>query len=173
MNTLCGSEKPIPFEFLINGTFLRTTIDEYLISHGISAESTLSIEYVKAKLPPLFVASYQHDDWVSSVDVLSASSLYSRGIKQSVTPGQERIVSGGYDGFLRVWDMSSQVLATSPSWENGGHATMIKAASFVDSSHIATSDSYGVIRLWKVSSIDSLLLALHIVSFKPTCIVGE
>ena len=158
-----GSEKPIPFEFLINGTFLRTTLDEYLVSHGISAESTIAIEYVKAKLPPLFVASFEHDDWVSSVDILSSSSLDSRGVRSSITPGQERIVSGGYDSFLRIWDTSSQVLATSPSRDNGGHATMIKAASFIDSSHIASSDMYGLIRVWKYAEDQTELTA----SLKP------
>ncbi|CAG8106357.1 unnamed protein product [Penicillium nalgiovense] len=34
VNNLLSSEKPIPFEFLINGTFLRTSIDEYLVDNA-------------------------------------------------------------------------------------------------------------------------------------------
>ena len=33
----------IPFDILINGEFLRTTIDEFLTKNGINAESTLDV----------------------------------------------------------------------------------------------------------------------------------
>jgi len=66
--------QPVPLEFLVNGQFLRTSLDEYLTQNGISAETTLNVEYVKALIPPLHVASYEHDDWVSAVDVLSNSA---------------------------------------------------------------------------------------------------
>ena len=74
MNRLLETERPLPLEFLVNGQFLRTSLDEFLTQNGISAETTLSVEYVKALIPPLYVSSYEHDDWVSSVDVLSQSS---------------------------------------------------------------------------------------------------
>ncbi|KAL3450658.1 hypothetical protein BJX65DRAFT_293878 [Aspergillus insuetus] len=145
VNNLLGNDKPIPFEFLINGAFLRTSIDEYLTANGISAETTLEIEYVRALIPPLHIASYEHDDWVSSVDVLSASSA------SSIPQGQERILSGSYDGLLRVWNTSSQVVATSPSQTEGGHASSIKAAKFVSSNSIVSAGLDRTVRLWKYS----------------------
>ncbi|KAL2808114.1 hypothetical protein BJX63DRAFT_424877 [Aspergillus granulosus] len=149
VNNLLGNDKPIPFEFLINGTFLRTSIDEYLTANGISAETTLEIEYVRALIPPLHIASYEHDDWVSAVDVLSASSA-SAG-STTIPQGQERILSGSYDGLLRIWNMSSQVIATSPSPTDGGHTSSIKAAKFVSPTQIVSAGLDRTVRLWKYS----------------------
>ena len=134
-----GSERPIPLEFLINGSYLRTSIDEYLTANGISAESTLAVEYVRALIPPLYVASFEHDDWVSSVDI---------------QPGHERILSGSYDGFLRMWNSSSQVLATSPGAAQGGHQSSILSAKFVSPTQLASSGLDRTIRLWTYTEED-------------------
>ncbi|KAL5342609.1 hypothetical protein BJX70DRAFT_386099 [Aspergillus crustosus] len=150
VNNLLASDKPIPFEFLINGAFLRTSIDEYLTANGISAETTLEIEYVRALIPPLHIASFEHDDWVSSVDVLSASSPAATS-SAFISKGQERILSGSYDGLLRVWNMSSQVIATSPSPVDGGHASSIKAAKFISPNSIVSAGLDRTVRLWKYS----------------------
>lgn len=155
VNNLLGNDKPIPFEFLINGTFLRTSIDEYLTANGISAETTLEIEYVRALIPPLHIASFQHDDWVSAADVLSATSpAASWASSTGIVQGQERILSGSYDGFLRVWNMSSQIVATSPSPSDGGHTSSVKAAKFVSPHQIVSAGLDRTVRLWKYSESD-------------------
>lgn len=154
MNNLLGNEKPIPFEFLINGTFLRTSIDEYLAANGISAETTLEIEYVRALVPPLHIASFEHDDWVSSTDVLSATApaaSWASWASSTIAAGQERILSGSYDGLLRIWNMSSQTIAISPSAADGGHGAAIKAAKFVLPTQIASAGLDRTIRVWKYS----------------------
>jgi ribosome biogenesis protein YTM1 len=150
VNNLLSSEKPIPFEFLINGQFLRTSIDEYLVSNGISAETTLEIEYVRALIPPLHIASFQHDDWVSATDVLSKTSpAASWASGATFTSGQERILSGSYDGLLRIWNMSSETIATSPAAAEGGHTASIRAAKFVSPNQIASAGLDRTVRLWK------------------------
>ncbi|KAL1972359.1 hypothetical protein VTN31DRAFT_6773 [Thermomyces dupontii] len=145
VNNLLGNEKPIPLEFLINGTFLRTSLDEYLTANGLSAETTLEVEYVRALIPPLHVASFLHDDWVSAVDVLSAASHGG----ESLTPGQERVLSGSYDGMLRMWNMSSQTIAVSPSAADGGHTSAIKAAKVVSPTQIASASLDRTVRVWQ------------------------
>ena len=102
-------------------------------------------------MPPLYVGSFEHDDWVSSVDVLSATSLAGQGPDngKSVAPGHERILSGNYDGLVRVWNMSSQILVTSPSAANCGHTASIKAVKFINGSHIASSGMDRTVRIWK------------------------
>ncbi|OJJ03637.1 hypothetical protein ASPVEDRAFT_134869 [Aspergillus versicolor CBS 583.65] len=150
VNNLLSNDKPIPFEFLINGAFLRTSIDEYLTANGISAETTLEIEYVRALIPPLHIASFEHDDWVSSVDVLSVSSSAAAG-SSAISQGQERILSGSYDGLMRVWNMSSQVIATSPSPTEGGHTSSIKATKFVTPTSIVSAGLDRTVRVWKYS----------------------
>lgn len=50
VNGLLENEKPVPLEFIVNGTYLRTTLDEYLSKNGLSTETTLAIEYVRARI---------------------------------------------------------------------------------------------------------------------------
>ncbi|KAL8874663.1 MAG: hypothetical protein Q9174_000003 [Haloplaca sp. 1 TL-2023] len=151
VNTILGNESPVPFDFLINGTFLRSSLDDYLTQHGISSETTLSLVYVKAATPPVHLASFEHDDWVSAVDVLSTASAARTGENRNDVrqPGHERILSGSYDGLLRIWNMSSQVVATSPGASDGGHTSPIKAARFVSSSQLLSSGSDRVVRVWR------------------------
>ncbi|KAI1950886.1 ribosome biogenesis protein ytm1 [Ophidiomyces ophidiicola] len=141
VNNLLATEKPVPLEFLINGTYLRTSIDEYLTANGISAETTLDVEYVRALIPPLHIASFLHDDWVSSVDVIG-----------SEVPGQEHILSASYDGLLRVWNLSSEVINTSPLARDGGHQGAIKCARVLSPHHIVSSGMDRTVRLWKYPS---------------------
>ncbi|KAL8843607.1 MAG: hypothetical protein Q9170_000111 [Blastenia crenularia] len=151
VNTILEKEKPIPFDFLINGALLRSSLDDYLTQHGISAETTLYLEYVKAAIPPVHLASFEHDDWVSSVDVLSSASA-TGVLRKDVNmqkPGHERILSASYDGLLRIWNKSSQITAISPSAEEGGHVSSVKAAKFISSSHIASSGTDRTVRVWK------------------------
>jgi ribosome biogenesis protein len=137
VNNLLHTEKTVPLEFIINGTYLRTTLEEYLTNHGISAETTLAVEYVRARIPPQYVASFEHDDWVSDVDVATTTS--------------PRILSASYDGLLRVWNTSSQVLATSPGPAKGGHSSFVKSARFVSPSQVVSGGFDRTLRLWKYS----------------------
>ncbi|KAK8197793.1 putative microtubule associated protein [Phyllosticta capitalensis] len=154
VNNLLENEKPIPFEFLINGQFLRSSIDEFLTENGISAETNLTVEYVRALIPPLHVASYEHDDWVSSVDVLSATSPAARWGSE-IAQGNERILSGCYDGLLRVWNTStSEVIATSPGAIGGGHTNYITSAKFLSSKTLVSAASDRTVRVWTYQEAD-------------------
>ncbi|KZF24744.1 ribosome biogenesis protein ytm1 [Xylona heveae TC161] len=169
VNTLLESEKPVPFEFLINGTFLRTSLDEYLTANGISAETTLTLEYVRARVPPSHIASFEHDDWVSAVDVLSSkSAAASWATDAPVAPGQERILSASYDGLLRVWNTSSQLLATSPSPSEGGHSNSIKAAKFLSPSQIVSAGLDRTVRVWNYTADNTLKPALELYGHKSS-----
>ncbi|KAI4642376.1 hypothetical protein J4E93_007524 [Alternaria ventricosa] len=128
----------IPFDILINGEFLRTTIDEFLTKNGINAESTLDVEYTRALVPPLNVTSFEHDDWVSAVDVLSG-----------VQSGQERILSASYDGLLRVWNTSGDVLATSEAPNNGGRITSLKTAKWLSEKKMVAAGLDNTVRVYK------------------------
>lgn len=63
----------------------------------------------------------------------------------------ERILSGSYDGLLRVWNMSSEVLATSQSAADGGHTSSIKAAKFFSPSQLVSGGLDRTLRIWKYS----------------------
>ncbi|KAJ3368564.1 ribosome biogenesis protein ytm1 [Allomyces arbusculus] len=89
VNHLLGrTENPLPLDFLIDGTLLRSSLAAYLESHGLSAENELVLEYLVALPPPTPVAAFHADDWISAVAI----------------PSKDRVVSAGYDGVVRVWD---------------------------------------------------------------------
>jgi centromere/kinetochore protein ZW10 len=148
VNNLLHTEKPIPFEFLVNGQFLRTSLEEFLTQNGISAETTLNVEYTRALVPPVHVTSFEHDDWVSAVDVLSQSS--SAGVwSHGVASGQERILSASYDGLLRVWNLSGDAIATSTPPNNGGRISSLKSAKWISDKKIAAAGLDNVVRVYK------------------------
>lgn len=142
VNTLLDSETPTPFEFLINGAFLRTSLDEYLTANGVSAENVLSLEYVKARLPPAFLASFPHDDWVSGVDILG-------------TGPESTILTACYDGHVRLWNPSGELLTTSLSTAhesvpaNGGQIPSLKTARFAGIDHVVSAGRDRTVRIWK------------------------
>jgi ribosome biogenesis protein YTM1 len=156
INHLLNSEKPTPLDFLVTtGTtgsnFLRGSVDDFLLSSGQSAEQVLTLEYVRAFIPPLYLASFEHDDWVSSVDILSSLSPAAFAASEQIIPGQERILSASYDGLLRVWNLSSQILTTSSGASQGGHTAGIKSARFISPSIVVSAGLDRTVRLWKYS----------------------
>jgi len=154
VNKLLDSEKAVPYEFLIKGQFLRTSIDDFLTANGISSESTLSVEYVRAIIPPLFAAAFEHDDWVSSVDVLSVTSPAAVWANDKEKPHlcHDRILSASYDGSLRLWNANSELLGTSPSMANGGHSAAIKAVKFLSPTSLVSGGNDRTVRMWECCS---------------------
>lgn len=142
-------ENRIPFDILINGEFLRTTVDEFLTKNGINAETTLDVEYTRALVPPLNVTSFEHDDWVSAVDVLSPSSAVETWSGSGVQSGHERILSASYDGLVRVWNTSGDVLATSEASNNGGRITSLRAAKWLSEKKFVAAGLDSTVRIYK------------------------
>jgi ribosome biogenesis protein YTM1 len=80
---------PTPFDFLIDGRFLRTDLATYLTQHKqASTESVITLEYVAAAPPPSSLPSRPHPDWISALN--ASHSLY--------------IVTACYDKHVRVFN---------------------------------------------------------------------
>ncbi|KAJ2450854.1 ribosome biogenesis protein ytm1 [Coemansia sp. RSA 2336] len=105
VNHLLGHEKPVPFDFLVDGQFLRESIAKYLKENSLSAENILTLEYVESMLPPTEIASYSHDDWISSISAAAS----------------DRFMVGSYDGIVRVWNAQSECES-----ELRGHESAVK-----------------------------------------------
>lgn len=133
VNHLLETETPIPFDFLINGTLLRTSIEEYLTENALSSEAFITLEYTRSVLPPSFLASFNNEDWVSSLDVK-----------------HNQILSGSYDGIVRTWDLSGKVQK-----QFSGHSGAIKAVRWISETRVASAGNDRQIRLWKASAVDS------------------
>ncbi|CAK7273213.1 ribosome bioproteinsis protein ytm1 [Sporothrix epigloea] len=131
--SMLATDQPVPFDFLVDGAYLRTTLEDYLKESGISSETTILLQYVRSLVPPIFEASFQHDDWVSSVDV-----------------SEKRLLSGSYDGLVRLWNTAGNVVATSVCGALG-HTAAVKSARFVTATHIASAGLDRTVRIWKYS----------------------
>lgn len=149
VNNLLEHEKPVPFDFIINGSYLRTSLEQFLTENGISSETIVDAEFAPAQKVPQYVASFEHDDWVSSVDVLSS---------RLATSNQPRILSGSYDGLLRVWNASANIMATSAGRAGGGHSC-VKDARWISSTEVASVGYDGVVRIWRYQEADDGLSA--------------
>lgn len=73
--------------------------------------------------------------------------------KDKPRSGFERILSGSYDGLLRVWNGDSELLASSPSAVNGGHTAAVKAVKFLSASRLVSAGNDRIIRIWEYSDI--------------------
>lgn len=129
-------QKQIPFDFLIDGVLLRSSIQDYLTKNGLSNEAFISLEYTRAVLPPSFLGSFNNEDWISSIDTVTNSNVDS----------PEQILSGSYDGIVRTYNMSGNV-------ENQyvGHSGSIRAVKWISSTRIVSSGNDRQVRLWKTN----------------------
>ncbi|XXG99776.1 hypothetical protein Hte_006117 [Hypoxylon texense] len=153
--SMLATPSPIPFDFLVDGSFLRTSIEDYLKSRGLSSESTLTVQYVRSLIPPVYQASFQHDDWVSAVDALSASSRAGLWSGDRFPTGRDRLLTASYDGLLRVWNGAGAVVATSPAGAGSGFS--VKAARWLSASQAASAGLDRVVRVWKYAEADDFL----------------
>lgn len=121
---------PVPFDFLINGEILRTSLRDYLISKGLSSEILLNLEYKKAVLPPSYLNNFNNDDWISSLDLQN-----------------QNVLSGSYDGIVRTWDMSGNIKK-----QYQGHHGAIKAVKYISDTRIVSGSLDRTLRLWKTAA---------------------
>lgn len=139
VNHLLGTETPTPFDFLVDGVLLRTSLAKLALKVRASAEATLVVEYVPALGPPTAAETAPHDDWVSSVDGSWATA----------------VVSGGYDNKARLWSPKGKLLA-----ELDGHNAQVCAVSLAppsdgsagsESAVVLTASADGTARSYAVT----------------------
>ncbi|KAK6459191.1 ribosome biogenesis protein YTM1 [Scheffersomyces xylosifermentans] len=150
VNHLLGNDgesdetKPIPFDFLIDGVLLRTPIQDYLTKNGLSSEAFISMEYTRAVLPPSFLASFNNDDWISSLDTINKASPSVTLSNLSIS--QPKILSGSYDGIVRTYNMSGNV-----EKQYVGHSGPIRSVKWIYPTRIVSAGNDRQVRLWKTS----------------------
>ncbi|CAA2957696.1 ribosome biogenesis WDR12 homolog [Olea europaea subsp. europaea] len=125
-----------PFDFLIDGKFLRISLEDFLVAKGISAERVIEIEYVKVVAPRREDISL-HDDWVSAVD--GSHDGY--------------ILTGCYDGLGRIWKDAG--ICTHVLEGHTGPITSVRVIKLkVESAFnlVATASKDRSLRLWKIDA---------------------
>ncbi|BBH00239.1 Transducin/WD40 repeat-like superfamily protein [Prunus dulcis] len=97
VNNLIQTENPDwevePFDFLINGELVRMSLENFLLAKGISAETILEIEYIRAVVPRKEEEPSLHDDWVSAVDGSSPRVWKAAGVCTHILEGHSEPVS--------------------------------------------------------------------------------
>lgn len=141
VNTLLGNEKGdhTPFDFLLNGQFLRTSLREIMTAELISPETTLEITYILANRPPEVSIEIPHPDWISSIDA------------RNLSKSSQTVVSGCYDGIVRVWKYSSdQKEPVQLLHEGKSHSGGIKyVCSFENNEKLLISSSLDkTLKIW-------------------------
>ncbi|GLI64919.1 hypothetical protein VaNZ11_008313, partial [Volvox africanus] len=147
INHLLALDPPRPFDFLADGELIRKSLEQHLLSHNLSAESTLEVEYVPAVIPPQQKSSIPHDD--CSLDASrAASSLSASPSSTRNAVGSGPIVSGSYDGQIRIWNGELQCTATVSAHPGG-----INCVRFLPQSQgdlLLTSGKDRTVKMWRV-----------------------
>ncbi|KJZ74167.1 Ribosome biogenesis protein ytm-1 [Hirsutella minnesotensis 3608] len=150
--SMLDTSSPIPLDFLANGTFLRTSIQEFLAANGLSSETTLTLQYVRSLLPPVYEASFQHDEWVASVDVVSASAPASKTLEGG--NARDRVASASYDGLVRIWNPSGEAIATSSAGRAGGHTQRLNAVRWLSPAKLVSAGLDRKLVVWDYREAD-------------------
>ncbi|KAI6126919.1 WD40-repeat-containing domain protein [Pisolithus sp. B1] len=132
INKALSLTDPIPFDFLVSGEILRTSLAEWTAEKGVGEEETLEVEYFESVLPPQRLSALPHDDWVSSV---------SCSISQ-------HFLTASYDGHVRLFDHSQNCIRDVPAHLAPGPNTSDHSCIIASASHDLTA------RLTKISLAD-------------------
>jgi ribosome biogenesis protein YTM1 len=142
LNHLLENPTPIPYSFLINSVYLPSTLDDYITSNSVSREEILEIEYVRSVLPPKWQARWTQDDWVGGVSVRETG-----------------VLTGGYDGVVRVWDWSGNVVSKGKSGE--GALRPVKCVKWTDDDGFVSGGMDGSVRIWEYEDGAGISLVLE------------
>jgi ribosome biogenesis protein YTM1 len=70
INKVLKSPTPVPFDFLINGEVLRTSLEAWVKKNrGGDEEGTIDVEYVRSVMPPEEVGRVEQEDWISGLSL--------------------------------------------------------------------------------------------------------
>ncbi|BGP15196.1 hypothetical protein JCM10213_000854 [Rhodosporidiobolus nylandii] len=75
INKVLENDSPIPFDFLIDQTLLRSSLGAYCAATGMSEEVVLDVEFLPSTLPPQLESTQPSEDWVSDVSVAVRGAL--------------------------------------------------------------------------------------------------
>ncbi|KAJ7543544.1 hypothetical protein O6H91_09G042900 [Diphasiastrum complanatum] len=135
INALLGLEKPKPFDFIVEGDLIRTSLEKLLLAKNLSAETILNIEYTPALVPPQLQASHKGEDWFSAVN--GSNSRY--------------VFTGSYDGIARGWRANGQC-----SFSLEGHNEAITSVAVMPTEdestmELLTASKDRSLRFWQIT----------------------
>lgn len=135
-NSTRPSLSPRPFDFLVNGQFLRGSLGALIEQSAMYTEEIIRLEFVEAMAPPAPPQQQPHDDWVSGVAGRADGAF----------------ATASYDGNGRLWTDSGELLAVL-----AGHTAGLGAICWLSSDdsgpdaplRCATASEDETVRLWR------------------------
>ncbi|CAM9231156.1 unnamed protein product [Choristocarpus tenellus] len=149
VNHLLGRDPPTPFDMLVMGRFLRSSLRSILRRNALSGEAVLEVEYMPAIRQPTEAEHAEQPDWVSAVASAGKDGAF--------------FVTGCYDGCLRVYGSDCKVASV----EEAHHSpvTALCAVPSGSQSCLFLSGSKDMTaRLWRASGSHSDDCTLETVS---------
>nr|GAT61279.1 microtubule binding protein [Mycena chlorophos] len=137
VNKALSLPKPVPFDFLLRGDILRSSLADWCTQNGVGEEETLEIEYIESVLPPQKMADLPHDEWVSAVSCQLDRCF----------------LTASYDGQLRAFDYSQK-----QTWSTPVHRAAITSFCIVpnvEACIVATASHDLTAQLTRISPEDS------------------
>lgn len=127
LNQVFELDPPVPFDFKINGNFLRQTLHQAILEYQISTEGIVPIEFFPAFRPPTPLDDHKTEAWISSLSFYKGGvlgSLYdgtifwndakfnygegaSSPLKCVAGLGDHYAVAGGIDGCVTYFDLEN------------------------------------------------------------------
>jgi ribosome biogenesis protein len=107
------SKRRRPFDFLLDGEFIRTSLKLHMATRKLNAESVHQIEYVEAMPAPAPLSDFEHEDWVSSVHA-AASGVF---------------LTASYDRHVRIWSSSDKQCLIDIA---NAHDGIVKCVRWID-----------------------------------------
>ncbi|KIY53892.1 WD40 repeat-like protein [Fistulina hepatica ATCC 64428] len=149
INKALSLPKPVPFDFLVRGQVLRTSIGDWCAENGVVEEETLELEYIQSVMPPERMSDIPHDDWVSSVSCQIPGTFY----------------TASYDGHVRAFDYSQKM-----KWIYHAHSAPITSLCVVSRTEndgpslIATSSHDLTAQILRITDNEKIepLASLHL-----------
>ncbi len=159
MNHLISTRKNNEkYNFLVieDRKLLTSTLKEYLHEHGRSTEIVLNLKVLPSTMMPRPENSAEEPDWIGSI---STDRIH--------------ITTGGYDGFIRLYDLKSRkIVATSSSAHNGAVKDVDVRKDFVLS---ASKDRTAAVWQRNGKSLNQVAVceghndSVETVSIRPSC----
>ncbi|KAJ3274502.1 WD repeat-containing protein 12 [Terramyces sp. JEL0728] len=138
INHLLGLDDPVPFDVIINGKFLRVSLENYLNANSLSSENTLKIEFVELSLPPAESSTIIQDDWISSTKIQKSNTY---------------LLTGSFDSYVRIWTPSGELLTSASESESP-----IKCADWLNDDTVVAGNLQREIYVYELDS-DALSLS--------------
>ncbi|WAQ99965.1 WDR12-like protein [Mya arenaria] len=170
----------IDFDFLIDGEFLRVSLEKHLEQKEVSTETVAELEYVERHPAPRPEDSLDHDDWVSYPG--KSSSFLSGSHDQTVLlwqwdEGKREFCSGSWDKMLKMWSAVIDRTEESPSDDEdkpakkkktsgpkvqtrvpiltlSGHTEAVSGVTWLGDQEVCTASWDHTLRLWDLEKAE-------------------